>query len=166
MHSPTSLLCLLSTVTLYAGTTPVLAQTSGAISLIQVAPASLRLRLENSSALAGRVQVVRLHGGQTLFTEVYPGLAYSHRFDFDHVPSGRYLVWIQAGDQVQRCLVRVQTRGDQGSVIRKIKLASGTMPTAVVVKTWQSACGSGAVASGVALSPITPSQGPQSNSSN
>jgi hypothetical protein len=162
MHSPTSLLCLLSVVALCTSTVPALAQAAGAISLTQVAPASLRLRLEHPTALAGRVQVVRLHGGQTLFTEPYTGSAYGHRFDFDHVPSGRYLVWIQAGDQVQRCLVRVQTR-DQSSIIRRIKLASGTLPTAVVVKTWQSASGSGAVASGAALGPITLSQ---SNSSN
>jgi hypothetical protein len=162
MHSPTRLLCLLFVVALCAGTTPALAQVAGAISLTQVAPASLRLRLEHPTALAGRVQVVRISNGQTLFTETYPGLAYGHRFDFDHVPSGRYLMWIQAGDQVQRCLVRVQTR-DHSSIIRRIKLASGTLLTAVVVKTWQSASGSRAVASGAALSPITPSQVPQGN---
>ena len=137
---------------------PALAQTAGAVSLTQVAPASLRLRLENSTALAGRVQVVRLSNGQTLFTETYPGLAYGHRFDFDHVPSGRYLVWMQVGDQVHRCLVRVQTR-NQGATIRRIKLASGTLPTAVLVKTWPSASGSRAVAAGPALRPLTPSQG-------
>lgn len=160
MHSPTKLLCLLSVVALCAGTTPALAQASGAFSITQVAPASLRLRLENPTALAGRVQVVRLSNGQTLFTETYPGLAYGHRFDFDHVPSGRYLVYIQAGDQVQRCLIRVQTR-DQSSIIRRIKLASGTMSTAVVVKSWQSASDSGMVAAGAALNPSTPSQGPR-----
>jgi hypothetical protein len=160
MHSPTSLLGLLSMVSLCAGTMPALAQTSEAISLTQVAPASLRLRLDNPTALAGRVQGVRLHGGQTLFTEPYTGSAYGHRFDFDHVPSGRYLVYIQAGDQVQRCLVRVQTR-NQGSIIRRIKLASGTMPTAVVVKSWQSVPGSGTVAAGAARNPLTTSQGPR-----
>jgi hypothetical protein len=148
-------------VALCAGTMPASAQTSGAISLTQVAPASLRLRLDNPTTLAGRVQVVRLRTGQTLFTESYPGLAYGHRFDFDHVPSGRYLVWIQAGEQLQRCLVRVQTRGNQRSIIRRIKLASGMLPTAVVVKTWQSAAGSGAVAAGTALSPLTPAQDPR-----
>jgi hypothetical protein len=163
MHSPTSILCLLSAVTLCTGTTPALAQTPRAIRLTQVAPASLRLRLDNPTVLAGRVQVVRLRNGQTLFTEPYTGPAYGHRFDFDHVPSGRYLVYIQAGDQLQHCLVRVQTRGDQRSVIRRIKLASGTMPTAVVVKTWESTSGSGAVASGATLSPLTLSQGPQDN---
>jgi hypothetical protein len=162
MHSSNKLFRLLSLGALCAGATPALAQTSGAISLTQVAPASLRLRLENPAALAGRVQVVRLQGGQTLFTEPYTGSAYGHRFDFDHVPSGRYLVYMQTGDQVQRCLIRVQTR-DQSSIIRRIKLASGTLPTAVVVKTWHSASGSGAVASGAAFSPITPSQVPQGN---
>ena len=161
MHSPTSLLGLLSIVTLYASTTPALAQTPGATSLTQVSPASLRLRLDNPTALAGHVQVVRLRTRQTLFTETYPGRAYGHRFDFDHVPSGRYLVWIQAGDQLQRCLVRVQTRGDQGSVIRRIKLVSGTLPTAVLVNSWQAASGSGVVAAGAALSPSTPAQSPR-----
>lgn len=165
MHSPTKLLYLLSVVALCAGTTPARAQTSGAVSLTQVAPASLRLRLDNPTALAGRVQVVRLSSGQTLFSETYTGPAYGHQFGFNQAPSGRYLVRMEAGGMVHRCLVRVQTR-DQGSVIRRIKLASGTMLSAVVVKTWQSASGSGAVASGAALSPITPSQGPQDNSPN
>ena len=150
---------LLPVVALCTGAPATLAQPSGSISLTQVAPASLRLRLENSTALAGRVQVVRLHSGQTLFTEPYFGPAYGHRFDFDHVPSGRYLVWLQAGDQVHRCLVRVQTQ-DQGSFIRRIKLAPGTMPAAVVVKTWRSASASGIVAD-AALSPANLSQGPQ-----
>jgi hypothetical protein len=158
MPSPPKLLGLLSVVALCAGPTPALAQTS--ISLTQVAPASLRLRFEHPTTLAGRVQVVRLHGGQTLFTEPYTGPAYGHRFDFDHVPSGRYLVWIQAGDQVQRCLVWVQTQ-EQGSVIRRIKLASDTMPTAVLVKSWQSAPSSGMVAAGAARNPMTPAQGPR-----
>lgn len=154
MHSSNKLLGLLSLGALCAGATPALAQTSGAISLTQVAPASLRLRLDNSTALAGRVQVVHLHGGQTLFSEPYTGSAYGHRFDFDHVPSGRYLVWIQAGDQIQRCLVRVRTQ-NQGSVIRRIKLVSGTMPTAVLVRSWPSAPSSGTVAAGAAQNPIT-----------
>jgi hypothetical protein len=118
---------------LCASTTPALAQVSGAISLTQVAPASLRLRLKAPTALAGRVQIVRLSNGQILFTKTYPGLACGHRFDFDHVPSGRYLEWVLAGDQVRRCLVRVQTR-NQNSIIRRIRLASGTLPTAVMVK--------------------------------
>ncbi|MGI4762371.1 MAG: hypothetical protein ACRYF0_16800 [Janthinobacterium lividum] len=130
-----------------------------------MAPASLRLRFDNPTALAGRVQVVRLHGGQTLFTEPYTGPAYGHRFDFDHVPSGRYLVWLQAGDQVHRCLVRVQTR-NQGSSIQRIKLTSPTMPACVVVNSWRSASGIGVVAPVAALSPTTLSQGPQGDSLN
>lgn len=160
MHSLPTLIRLLPVVALCAGAPSALAQTSGFISLTQVAPASLRLRLENPTALAGRVQVVRLHSGQTLFTETYPGPAYGHRFDFDHVPSGRYLVWLRAGGQVHRCLVRVRTR-DQASFIRRIKLAAGTMPAAVVVKAWRSAAGSGVLAPVAARSPADLSQGPQ-----
>jgi len=162
MYSLISLLRSLSVAALCAGATSALAQTSGAISLTQVAPASLRMRLDNPTALAGRVQVVRLYGGQTLFTEPYTGAAYGHRFDFDHVPSGRYLVWMQAGDQVHRCLVRVQTR-KQGSFIQRIKLTSPTMPACVVVKTWRSASGSGGIAPVATLSPTTLSQGLQEN---
>jgi hypothetical protein len=163
MHSLTVLLRPLFVVALCAGATSALAQTSGAISLTQVAPTSLRLRLENPTALAGRVQVVRLRSGQTLFTETYTGPAYGHRFDFDHVPSGRYLVYMQVGDQVHRCLVRVQTR-NQDSFIRKIRLTSPTMPSSVVVKAWQSASGSGTVAPVAALSPPTLTQGAQGDS--
>lgn len=130
-----------------------------------MAPTALRLRIENPTAWAGSVQVVRLRSGQTLFTETYTVPVYGHRFDFDQVPSGRYLVWMQAGGTVRRCLVRVQTR-DQGSSIRRIKLTSPTMPACVVVKTWRSASGSGAVASAAALSPINLTQGPQGDSPN
>ena len=159
MHSLPTLLRLLPIVALCAGAPAALAQPSGSISLTQVAPASLRLRLENPAALTGRVQVVRLSSGQTLFTEPYLGPAYGHRFDFDHVPSGRYLVWLRAGDQVHRCLVRVQTRA-QGSFIRRIKLASGTMPAAAVVRAWRLASG-GALAPVAARSPASSFQGPQ-----
>jgi hypothetical protein len=103
---------------------------------------------------------VRQHGGQKLFTEPYIGSVYGHRFDFDHVPSGRYLVWIQAGDQIQRCLVRVRTR-DHGSVIRRIKLASSAMPTAVLVKSWQSTPGSRTITADAALNPVALSQEPR-----
>ncbi len=133
MHSLTVLLRPLSVLALCAGTTSARSQTSGAISLTQVAPTALRLRIENPTAWAGSVQVVRLHTGQTLFTETYPGPAYGHRFDFDQVPSGRYLMRLQAGGNVYRCLVRVQTR-DQGSSIRVNKLTSRTMPASVGVK--------------------------------
>jgi hypothetical protein len=165
MHALTTLLRSLSVVALCASATSALAQKPGAISLTQVAPASLRLRIDNPTALAGRVQVVRLRSGQTLFTETYPGPAYGHRFDFDQAPSGRYLVWMQAGGQVHRCLVRVQTR-NQGSSIQRIKLTSPTMPASVVVKSWRSASGSGTVAPVAALSPTTLSQSPQVDSPN
>ena len=155
----------LAVVALCAGVTPARAQTSGAISLTQVGPTALRLRLENPTAGAGRVQVVRLRSGQTLFADTYSGPAYGHRFDFDHVPSGRYLVQMQAGGQVHCCLVRVQTR-NQGSSIQRITLTSPTMPARVVVKTWRVASGSGTVAAAAALSPATLSQGPQEGSLN
>lgn len=165
MHFLTLLSRALSVVTLWAGTTSAWAQTSGAISLTQVAPTALRLRIENPTALVGRVQVVRLRGGQTLFAETYPGPAYGHRFDFSQVPSGRYLVWMQAGGTVYRCLVWMQTRG-QGSSIRRIKLTSPTMLASVVVKTWRPASGSGSVAFAAALGPPTLSQGPRGDSHN
>ena len=165
MHCPTLLLRPLSVLALCVGATSVRAQSSGAISLTQVAPTALRLRIENPAAVAGRVQVVRLKSGQTLFTETYPGPAYSHRFDFNQVPSGRYLVQMQAGGQVHCCFVRVQTR-DQRSSIRRIKLTSPTMPASVVVKTWPSGPGSGTVASSTALSPANVFQGPRGASPN
>jgi len=133
MYSLTLLLRPLSVAVLCAGVTSAWGQTPGAIHLTQVAPTALRLRIDNSTALAGSVQVVRLSSGQTLFTETYPGPAYGHRFDFSHVPSGRYLVWMQTGGTVHRCLVRVQTR-NQGSSIRVNKLTSRTMPASVVVE--------------------------------
>lgn len=117
---------------LCAGTTSALALTTEAIHLTQAAPATLRLRIDTPEPLAGRVQVVRLSNGQTLFTENYRAAEYGHRFDFSHVPSGRYLVWLQTGGNVHRCLVRVQTRR-QGSVIRLDKLTSRAMPASVVV---------------------------------
>jgi hypothetical protein len=117
---------------LWAGATSASAQTGDAVSLIKSAPAALRLRITNPAALTGRVQVVRLSTGQTLFTETYSAPAYGHRFDFSHVPSGRYLVWLQAGGNFHRCIVRVQTWG-HSSAIRVAKLTSRTMPTLVSV---------------------------------
>lgn len=133
MHLLTMLLRALPVAALCAGATSALAQTSGAISLTQVAPTALRLRIDNPTALAGSVQVVRLCSGQILFADTYSVPAYGHRFDFNQVPSGRYLVRSQTGSQVHRCLVRVQTR-DQGSSIRVNKLTSRTMPAAVRVE--------------------------------
>ena len=141
MHYLTLLPRPLAVVALCIGAAPARAQAPGGIHLTQVAPAALRLRLENPTGLAGSVQVVRLGSGQPLFTETYAGPAYGHRFDFRHVPSGRYLMWIQAGGIMHRCLVRVQTQG-RGSSIRRIKLTSGTMPASVVF----TACGQPPVA--------------------
>jgi len=154
-HSLTLLLRALSVVALWPGTTSAWAQTSGAISLTQVDP----------TALAGRVQVIRRRSGQTRFAETCIVPAYGHRFDFNQVPSGRYLVWMQAGGTVHRCLVRVQTQG-QDSSIRRIKLTSPTMLASVVVKTWRSASGSRTVAFAAALSPTNLTQGPQGDSHN
>jgi hypothetical protein len=159
------LLRCLSVVALCARVTPAPAQKPGAISLTQVPPASLRLRLENATAVAGRVQVVRLRSGQTLFYESYSGPAYGHRFDFDHVPSGRYLVYVQADGQMHRCLVRVETRNQVAS-IQRIKLICGPMLTSVGVKSRRSASGNGAVASVASLSPATLSQRLQGDSLN
>jgi hypothetical protein len=163
MHSQILLLRALSVVALWAGTTSAWAQTSGAISFTQVTPTALRLRIKNPTARVGSVQVVRLRSGQTLFAETYTAAAYGHRFDFNQVPSGRYLVWMQAGGTVHRCLVRVQTRG-QGSSIRRIKLTSPTVPASVVVKTWRLASDSGAVTSAAALDPPNVSQVSQEDS--
>ncbi|UOQ50717.1 hypothetical protein [Hymenobacter cellulosivorans] len=117
---------------LCAAATPARAQSSEAISLTQTAPTALRLRISHPTAQAGRVQVVRLSTGQTLFTETYRAPAYGHRFDFRQAPSGRYLVWLQSGNNVHRCLVRVRTRA-QDSVIRVDKLTSRTMPASLLI---------------------------------
>lgn len=55
MHCLTLLLRPLSVVALCAGAMAARAQTSGGISLTQVAPTALRLRIENPTALAGSV---------------------------------------------------------------------------------------------------------------
>lgn len=117
---------------LCAGATPALAQSSEAISLTQTAPTALRLRIAHPAGLVGRVQVVRLRTGQTLFTETYSAPAYGHRFDFSRAPKGRYLVWLQSGANVHRCIVRVLPRA-QGSAIRVNKLTSRTMPASLVI---------------------------------
>ncbi|GAB2781443.1 hypothetical protein HNQ93_001214 [Hymenobacter luteus] len=155
MSSLTVLFRVLSVAALCAGATFARAQTTGAISLTQVAPAALRLRIENPGAQAGSVQVVRLRSGQTLFTETYTIPAYGHRFDFSQVPSGRYLVWVQASGTVHRGLVRVHT-WNYGSSIRRIKLISSTMP----------AFGSKATASATALGSTNLLQVPQQGSPN
>ncbi len=112
------------------------AQNVGAVRLTQMAPASLRLHVAHSAAQAGRVQVVRLSTGQTLFTETYRAPAYGHRFDFSKVPSGRYLMLLQSADDSHRCIVRVRTRA-QASAIRVSKLTSHALPTAVAIGSFQ-----------------------------
>jgi hypothetical protein len=121
---------------LCTGAVPGPAQNVGAVSLTQMAPASLRLHVAHSATQAGRVQVVRLSTGQALFTETYRAPAYGHRFDFSKVPSGRDLVWLQSADDSHRCIVRVRTRA-HASAIRVSKLTSRALTTAVVVGNFQ-----------------------------
>jgi hypothetical protein len=96
---------------LCVGSTPAVAQTTDVITFTQASPASLRLHITNAGPLAGRVEVVRLSSGQTLFTETYEA-PFSHRFDFSRAPSGRYLVRLQAGATTHRCIVRVHTQAN------------------------------------------------------
>jgi len=118
---------------LCAGITSVQAQTTEAISFTQASPASLRLHITNVGPLAGRVEVVRLSSGQTLFTETYEAPAYSHRFDFSRAPSGRYLVRLQAGTTTHRCIVRVHTQANSTtSRVAKLPLRAVSPSVAVI----------------------------------
>ena len=100
--------------------TPAAAQVEP-ISLAQVGPASLRLRIANPNLATGYVQVVRLSTQQPLFTETYSAPAYGQRFDFNRAPSGSYQVKLQAGPTRYRYRVRVRTHaGRSTACVRKL----------------------------------------------
>ena len=121
---------------LCAGTTPALAQTVDAITFTQASPTALRLRIATATPRAGRVQVVRLSTGQTLFAETYDAPAYGHRFDFGRAPSGRYLVRLQSGASLHRCVVQVRTRA-LTSTVRVARITSRAMPKTLVIGSLQ-----------------------------
>ena len=101
--------------------TPADAQVVEPISLAQVGPASLRLRIANPNLATGYVQVVRLSTRQPLFTEMYSAPAYGQRFDFNRAPSGCYQVELQVGPARYRYRVRVRTHtGRSTACVRKL----------------------------------------------
>jgi hypothetical protein len=106
---------------LLAGGSPALAQDGQPVSLTQVAPASLRLRVANPNQASGYVQVVRLSTQQPLFTETYSVPAYGQRFDFDRAPSGRYQVELQVGPARYHYSVCVRTHAGRSTArVRKL----------------------------------------------
>ena len=127
--SPTFLLAL-SSATLWAASAA--AQATDAVSFTQPSPTAIRLRIDHAVPRAGRVQVVRLSTGQTLFTDTYMAPAYGHRFDFDQAPNGRYLVRLQSGTNQHRCIVQVRTRAFT-STARVASVRSRAMAKSVVV---------------------------------
>jgi hypothetical protein len=98
------------------------AQVNDPVTVQQVNPTSLRVRIENSSAPAGQVQVVSLVSGNVLFDESYEGAAYGHRFDFRELKPGRYALLMKTGGEQHRYLIQVQQDKAQKSVaVRTVK---------------------------------------------
>ena len=112
--------------------TPAVAQVAEPVSLTQVAPASLRLRVANPDHATGHVQVVRLSTQQPLFRETYTAPAYGQRFDFDRAPSGRYQVELQVGPARYHYSVRVRTHAGRSTACVR-QLVVEYHPTSMVV---------------------------------
>ncbi|UOQ69220.1 hypothetical protein [Hymenobacter volaticus] len=106
---------------LVTGVSPVVAQMAEPVSLTQVAPASLRLRVASPDYARGYVQVVRLSTQQPLFRETYTAPTYGQRFDFDRAPSGRYQVDLQVGLARYHYSVHVRTHAGRSTAwVRKL----------------------------------------------
>jgi hypothetical protein len=83
----------------------------------------IRVRIDNPAGQPGRVQVVRLSSGQTLFEEAYTA-AYGHRFSFRDLPRGRYALLMTVGGRQYRYTVQVPGGhpADAPVAIRSIKV--------------------------------------------
>ncbi|WP_277226982.1 hypothetical protein [Hymenobacter sp. YC55] len=117
---------------LLSGVSPAVAQGAEPVSLTQVAPASLRLRVANPDHATGHVQVVRLSTQQPLFRETYTASAYGQRFSFDRAPSGRYQVELQVGPARYYYSVRVRTHAGRSTACVR-KLVVDYQPASMVV---------------------------------
>jgi hypothetical protein len=119
---------------LVTGVTPAVAQVVEPVSLTQVAPASLRLRVANPDHATGHVQVVRVSTQQPLFRETYTAPTYGQRFDFDRAPSGRYQVELQVGPARYHYSVRVRTHAGRSTACVR-QLVVDYQPASMVVAT-------------------------------
>jgi hypothetical protein len=95
---------------------PAQAQQPQPIQLIQANPASLRVRIDNPAQLPGRVRVVQLSDGLPIYDQTYHSAAYGHRFDFDHLPDGRYALQLSVGADHYNYTVQVQTEHNHSTV--------------------------------------------------
>ena len=77
----------------------------------------MRVHIENAAQQPSRVEVVQLASGQTLYYETYRTAAYGHRFDFDGVPVGRYLVRFKVGRNRYRYTVQVNQDPQTGTTV-------------------------------------------------
>ncbi|GAB2944290.1 hypothetical protein GCM10027048_06310 [Hymenobacter coalescens] len=96
---------------------------------------SVRVRIANPAQQTSRVQVVRLSSGQVLFDEAHADVAYGHRFNFRHLPAGRYSLLMTVGPQQYRYTMEVQSGGSTPAVaIRsiKVRLPKATAATAAL----------------------------------
>ncbi|TGE21278.1 hypothetical protein E5K00_13370 [Hymenobacter aquaticus] len=99
-----------------AAARPAWAQQASPIRVEAADAESIRLRVDNSALLPGRVQVQSLTTGQVLFDEAYSGPAYGKRFNFRGLPAGRYALLLRTGATQHRYLLQVQS-GPTGEAV-------------------------------------------------
>jgi hypothetical protein len=101
--------------------TPVETPATQPVSVQALDAQNIRVRIDNPAQLNGRVQVVRLVNGQTLFDESFAATPYGHRFNFRDLPAGRYALTMTVGAQLYRYTMEVACNG-QPVAIRAIKV--------------------------------------------
>lgn len=94
---------------------------------------SIRVRVANPTQQPGRVQIVRLATGTTVFADTYAAAAYGHRFNFRNLSAGRYALLMQVGGEAYRYVLQVDhAAAGRGAMVRTVK-ARWSAPAAPAV---------------------------------
>jgi hypothetical protein len=101
---------------------PTLAQQTPPVRVEKANATTFRVRIQDSVKQAGRVRVVSLSTGQTLFDERYSAPAYGHAFDFSNMRDGQYLLVMRVGGSVYRYTVQVQNEPQLSVALRTVTM--------------------------------------------
>jgi hypothetical protein len=116
---------------------PILAQQAQPVKVEKANATTFRVRIQDPSQQAGRVRVVSLGTGQTLYDERYNAPAYGHAFDFQNVREGNYMLVMQMGQTKYRYTVQVKKQPQVSVALRtvtvktrlpKLSSASASLP--------------------------------------
>ena len=126
----TAVLSLVAIAGLAAATPAQAQQAPSPVRLTQVDHENLRLRIDNPSQQASRVEVIHLNTGQPLFTESYADAAYGHRFNFHGLPTGRYAMLLKVGPDRYKYTIQVAD-GPEGQTVAVAELATRQLTPAL-----------------------------------